>query len=292
MKAIFINFILFVVFQYTVSAQCTIQPAIHLVDPADSITCGKVFTLLNAMSPAYGSGYWIDIEPNTIFSPAPTNPSPNVTIDTIGINNYCYHHFYWITVWQTCRDTSEVVKVKFIKIPIVNAGTDTSVIGLTTTFQGTWDSVGIGNWYCLNSVNVSVIDQHSPTTSVTVTQAGTYFFVWQANNIGCVVSDTVQITFNSSSSMLSNDDFQSDNIFALPNPFTDNILLKGRLKNQEDISVELLNNLGQTIRNYPDKKFNQGEFTFSLSVPDLSKGMYYLKIIIGQQVYFKKLSKF
>lgn len=290
MKITFISFILFVLFSFEVFAQCTIQPAIHLVNTSDSITCGKVFTSLSAMNPAFGYGYWIDIEPNTIFTPSPSNLSPIATIDTIGVNNYCYHHFYWITVNDTCRDTSEVVKVKFIRVPIVSAGTDTSVLGLTTTFHGTWDSIGIGNWY-LNSGNASVIDQHSPTTSVTVTQTGIYVFIWQVNNFGCFASDTVQITFDTSNAIPSIDDFQFGNIIALPNPFLDYILLKGKLKNQEEISVELLNNLGQTIKNYPNKNLTQGEFTFSIFTPELSKGIYYLKIIVGQKVYFKKLSK-
>jgi len=400
MKTTIIGFILFVLFYNNIFAQCTVQPAIQLVDPSDSIACGNVFTLLNAQSPAYGYGYWKDIEPNTIFSPSPTSPNPIATIDTIGINDFCYHHFYWITVYMTCRDTSSVVKVKFVKVPTINAGADTSVIGLTTTFHATWDSVGIGYWYCLNSGNDSVVDEHSPTTSVNVTQAGTYIFVWQVNNLGCVASDTVQITFNTSYTQLNsiknlyfypwydcpNNYFQlkwsppdssttdtlvgyniyrnnvlyrfqtdttmhhlipqdtncSDNFLGgdgvvfppfyihvtavynlshieslyndsalcmglalntkeiqdnnikieiSPNPFLDYVILKGQLKNQEDISFVLLNNLGQTIKCYPIKSFAQGEFTFSLSAPELSKGMYYLKIIVGQKVYFKKLSK-
>ena len=47
----------------------TIQPATHLVDPADSVICGPVYPFLNAQNPAYGSGYWMDTILNTVFSP-------------------------------------------------------------------------------------------------------------------------------------------------------------------------------------------------------------------------------
>jgi hypothetical protein len=90
---------------------------------------------------------------------------------------------------------------------------------------------------------------------------------------------------------VSMNDFSFINITAFPNPFSEFILLKGKLNIQENISVELLNNSGQTIKNYLDKNFAAGEFTYSLPVPALSKGVYYLKITIDQTVYIKKISK-
>ena len=375
-----------------------IQPAIHLVDPADSITCGSTFMLLNAISPAYGSGYWIDTVPNTVFTPSPANPSPSVTINT---NYFGYHNFYWITVNAMCRDTSEVVRVNFVERHISNAGNDTLINGLTSHFNATLDSGFIGTWYALSGNFPSIVsDVNSPNSPVTASQSGVYNYIWSVQNIICVDNDTVQLTFdntfvflnpinnlyflpwyimpnnyfmlnwsppnpsttdtlvgyniyrdnvlyrfqtdtsmyhsnisgsNCPESFLGGDgvvtppfyihvtavyntshiessyndstlcmglaldskEIQDDNfeIEISPNPFTDNFCLKGKLKNIEDISFELLNSLGQKIKCNPTKSFTQGEFTYLFSTTELIKGMYYLKITIGQKVYLKKLTK-
>ncbi len=88
------------------------SPAIALVNPADSVVCGQVYTFLNAQQPAYGYGFWIDTIHNTMFTPYSNTPNPTATIDNL-IDNYGYHNFYWITVNGQCRDTSNVVRVNF-----------------------------------------------------------------------------------------------------------------------------------------------------------------------------------
>ncbi|MBI5540993.1 MAG: hypothetical protein HY951_13090, partial [Bacteroidia bacterium] len=202
----------------------SIQTATQLVDPADSVVCGPVFTLLNAQQPAYGSGYWMDTVQNTTFTPTPTNPSPVATIDTGGVDYYGYHHFYWITVNGMCRDTSEVVPVKFIEMPVANAGpnywsglfgnnhrikTDT-VCGLNYE-MGAVPSIGDGHWYSLDPTNVHFHNSTGPQqttiyndslyitgTSYTVFNAtGPKYreFIWQENHEGCVNSDTLRLYF-------------------------------------------------------------------------------------------------
>ena len=138
----------------------SIQPAVQLVDPADSVVCGPVYTLLNAQAPSYCSGYWMDTVQMTHFTPTPTNPSPVATIDTVSVYYYGYHHFYCITVNGICRDTSSLVPVKFIENPVAYAGghywaclfgpnshikTDT-VCGLNYE-MGAIPSIGTGLWY-------------------------------------------------------------------------------------------------------------------------------------------------
>ncbi|MBI5541262.1 MAG: choice-of-anchor L domain-containing protein, partial [Bacteroidia bacterium] len=202
----------------------SIQTAEHLVDPADSVVCGPVYTLLNAQQPAYGSGYWMDTVMLTTFTPSPTNPSPIASIDTGGVDYYGYHHFYWITVNGICRDTSEVVPVKFIEMPVANAGpnywsglfgnnhrikTDT-VCGLNYE-MGAVPSIGDGHWYSLDPTNVHFHNSTGPQqttiyndslyitgTSYTVFNAtGPKYreFIWQENHEGCVNSDTLRLYF-------------------------------------------------------------------------------------------------
>jgi len=177
----------------------SIEPAIELVDPADSVVCGPIYHLLNAQQPAYGSGFWYDTVANTMFSPSQnSNNNLTATIDTGGTNNYGWHHFYWVTVNGQCRDTSTVVPVKFIKKPIANAGTDTSVCNLYAVFNANWDSSATGTWYFLQGDYPSAIaNVNSPLTFVAASQPGIYHFIWQLNTEGiCYDSDTVQIIFN------------------------------------------------------------------------------------------------
>ena len=196
----------------------SIQPAVHLVDPADSVICGTVYNLLNAQSPAYGSGYWMDTVMNTVFSPSPTFLSPSATILS---SNYGYHHFYWITVNGNCRDTSECVQVKFLEAPIVDAGghywpglfglsshikTDT-ICGLNY-HMGAFPSAGQGIWYTQNTSSVfdSTGTNSTPlyndslyincTGCYSVFNTPTYYqYIWQENNEGCVNSDTLRLYF-------------------------------------------------------------------------------------------------
>jgi hypothetical protein len=136
----------------------SIQTATITTNPTDSLVCGPTYTLLSAIQPAYGYGYWIDTVPNTIFSPSPqTNNNLTATIDTGGTSYYGPHHFYWITVNEQCRDTSDVLYVRFI-----NSGTvkgNITGLNINTNFSA--------NLIKANSYNL-------PITS-TPESNGTYF---------------------------------------------------------------------------------------------------------------------
>lgn len=68
------------------------EQAIPLVDPADSINCGRMCDLLAAQQPAYGMGYWYDSMNLTLFYPNPFSNNPD-SVSAFGI-----HYFYWVTV--------------------------------------------------------------------------------------------------------------------------------------------------------------------------------------------------
>ncbi len=80
----------------------------------------------------------------------------------------------------------------------ISAGADDNICGLTTSLKGV-SSGNIGNWTNVagNPSIPGFQNSTSPTTSVTVTTAGTYKFAWTETNGGCTVADTVSIVFNS-----------------------------------------------------------------------------------------------
>ena len=108
------------------------------------------------------------------------------------------------------RDTIKVVATNvchtspvrdlFITIgtfPSINAGADDSLCGFTTSLRGI-SSGNVGNWTSVlgNPSIPAFQNSTSPTTSVTVTTAGTYKFAWTEMNGSCRVSDTVSLVFS------------------------------------------------------------------------------------------------
>jgi hypothetical protein len=131
----------------------SIQPAIELVGASDTTVCGPIYTLLNAQSPQIGTGYWYDTIMSTTYTPGPTETGPDATIDTGSDDYYGYHCFFWVTVNGECRDTSDAVPVKFIKMPVANAGRSTDTVCGLNYQMNAIPSIGLGNWYTPNTLS-------------------------------------------------------------------------------------------------------------------------------------------
>ena len=196
------------------------QPAIDLVLNADSTNCGLTFDRLNAQQPAYGTGYWIDTVPNTHYFPSvpgPINPSP----DSAVASYYGMHHFYWVTHNGACRDTSAMIPVRFIQIPIANAGINywpglygsASEIKTDTTCGYTYylnavPSAGTGTWSCQDAANtwfnqygqgVQTSSRYNDTVNTSILTYNTNppyrQLIWIENNGGCTDADTLRLMF-------------------------------------------------------------------------------------------------
>gem|GEM_PF-5975739 len=86
-------------------------PATTLVDPADTLACGTVFSGLDAQLSPDGIGYWYDTDTLTQFYPNNSTTNPDSVV--IANNTFGMHHFYWV-LDNGCIDTSDVVEVNFI----------------------------------------------------------------------------------------------------------------------------------------------------------------------------------
>ena len=189
-------------------------PAVPLVQ--DSTNCGLVFTGLDAQTPQYGYGYWIDTVPYTQFYDTAYSPHP----DSAVVQYYGMHHFYWIVNNGACIDTSDVVPVLFIQNPIANAGGNfwTGLFGAgseikTDTACGydyyLWaqSSIGTGTWHTIDQVNTWFLNPNASTTHNPHDTAHTniltyntnpdhYDFVWfEDNGHGCTDQDTLRLFF-------------------------------------------------------------------------------------------------
>ena len=96
---------------------------------------------------------------------------------------------------EDCADIAQGIPVTFYNYPVVNAGADDSVCGLSYDLSAT-PEVG-GNWFVSGGPGFAVFSQiDDPNSTVTVSEFGTYLFVWTEDNNGCSGADEVQITFN------------------------------------------------------------------------------------------------
>ena len=194
-------------------------PAVPFVQ--DSTNCGLVFDHLDAQTPQYGYGYWIDTVNNTQFYDTAVTPHP----DSAVVQYYGMHHFYWIVNNGACIDTSDVIPVLFVQNPIANAGGNywpglfgaNSEIKTDTAcgydyYLDAQPTIGLGTWYTTDQVNTWFLnpDSISPDSTATHNPNDTahtniltynanpsyYDFVWvEDNSYGCTDQDTLRLFF-------------------------------------------------------------------------------------------------
>jgi gliding motility-associated-like protein len=104
------------------------------------------------------------------------------------------------TVFVRAKGTCDSSAAQKIVITVVNfanldAGPDKTVCGLQTTLAGV-RSTPTGKWTVSPTAGATLANDTSPTSSVTVTTAGIYQYIWTETLGACSKSDTVNITFS------------------------------------------------------------------------------------------------
>lgn len=160
----------------------------------DQEICGFV-TTLNANDDIAGT--WVNTSTavgNATFND-PTLGTTQVTVDAPGT-----YIFQWTLGEGTVCEVSDFVEITFVETPTADAGTNQEVCGLTSNFAG---NGVVGEWQLVSSPTGAPAptfgNNTSPTSSVSVSQAGTYQFSWSLTNQGtgvtCSNSSNVTITF-------------------------------------------------------------------------------------------------
>ncbi len=182
-------------------------PAVHNVAAHDTVQCGLTTEFLNAATPQPGlTGYWYDEVPLTQF-----HPDVNVTDAIAEATYYGQHYFHWVVVgaFETCRDTTAAIPIRFVEMPIADAGPayDTAC-GYSYVLEpipsigvGMWSSPNLGGHGWFNSTDSLNSFMFNDTVTVDLLNtdiASTfdyYEFVWTEANWGCVSSDTIRVRF-------------------------------------------------------------------------------------------------
>ncbi|MBI5219435.1 MAG: gliding motility-associated C-terminal domain-containing protein, partial [Bacteroidia bacterium] len=198
----------------------------------DTVQCGRNYGGLNSEIPPEGHGYWVDNLGTTDFYP----PAPdNYNVDSAVVESYGLHIFYWVVRngirpngTSVCVDSSDAVPIRFIEIPVANAGgnahnwgngseikTDTAC-GLEYALDPYITGSPVGQWQTTGWPNRGFVSTNSNTSGMANDTAFStiynsdnplnpyYEFIWQVDNSvidappyshGCIDRDTLRITF-------------------------------------------------------------------------------------------------
>lgn len=148
--------------------------------------CDLNFTF-NAV-PSVGLGTWTATGPGTATFSNVSSPTASVTVSQYGTYN-----FTWTEVNGTCSD-SETITVNFYPQPVSNAGTGGNECDLDFTLNGV-ASVGVGLWTATGPGTATFSNDLSATSTVTVSNYGTYTFTWTEISGTCVSSSSVTVNF-------------------------------------------------------------------------------------------------
>lgn len=76
-----------------------------------------------------------------------------------------------------------------------------------------------------------------------------------------------------------------------PNPIEDKINVNFLVKKDAQVSIRLLDVLGNEIATILNEKYSAGEYKQSFNVPNkVTKGLYFVKVSVGSEVGIKRIS--
>ncbi|MFT3824813.1 MAG: S8 family serine peptidase [Chitinophagaceae bacterium] len=198
------------------------------------------------------------------------NSATVATADSVNYYKGFYYFLYDVAIkLNNCPGT---------RVPIV-AGTATAPTATQSGNILTASSGSAYQWYLNGSAITNAIAQ-----SYNVVASGDYYVVvtdasgcaQASNHINVVYTATVDV--NGTEIALK----------ASPNPTKGRFTLQFEVKTKDDLSIDVLNAVGQTVYRKTYGSFI-GQFTEDINPGKLSSGMYILRIQHGQKTYIKKL---
>lgn len=139
-------------------------------------------------TPSVGGGVWsMTAGPGNATFTNSSSPITTVTVDTYGT-----YEFTWTETNGSCSNVGSVT-VNFYEQPVAYAGTGGDECDPDFVFSAV-PSVGNGLWTG-GGLAASFADATDPTTTVTVSSAGSYIFTWTETNGSCSDASTVNVNF-------------------------------------------------------------------------------------------------
>ncbi len=186
---------------------------------------------------------------------------------------------YYLTVTSTNSHCSitDSVDVTVNNLPIVSAGNNDTLSYSTTPVLLTGFSPSGGKW---EGQNVDSAGDFTPSTLGTFTI--TYIYT---NASGCSDSATRDITVISIITGIDNTIASRFGVSIYPNPFTTNTNVEYTLDRSQDVTIEVYDMNGKTLVENTEMNQPSGKhiFTFDPSAYGSGSGMYFVKLIIGNE---------
>lgn len=111
-------------------------------------------------------------------------------------------------------------------------------------------------------------------------------FVYTSSNGNNVYIDDINLNVNTGISDL---DEMSSTFQLFPNPANSTVTLGFKLTESKELSISILNLLGQTIYSSGKENYSDGEHTINLPLRDISPGMYFIKVADDNNDFKKPL---
>ena len=152
--------------------------------------CGNTMGL--QAIPSSGVGEWSQVSGPGLATFSPSVNDPTVSLDVDQFGSYT---FAWTETNVNGSDDS-IFTVEFFEPPVVVVGLGGDVCGLTHTLNAVLSS-GTGNWTLQTGPGTALFSPSSstPNASVTVSETGSYEFLWTETNGPCSQSSVVIINF-------------------------------------------------------------------------------------------------
>ncbi|MBS1656459.1 MAG: PKD domain-containing protein [Bacteroidetes bacterium] len=179
-----------------------------------------------------------------------------------------------VTNGSGCQSTSESIQIAVNPLPVVSLGNDTTVCD-TSNFE-----LNAGEGFVSYTWNT---DEHTQTITPDSTD---YYWVVVEDANGCMNVDTVHITVDICTGF--QNIVSANSITIYPNPAFGLCTLSIDMPGKDDIRVDLLNTLGQVVLPVYEGQL-PSNFTTEVDMKDLSKGVYYIRLLYHGQVQTKKV---
>lgn len=211
------------------------------------------------------------LEPTTAFTDYKWNngaTEPSIWVKENGA--------FWLDVANDfgCTNRSDTVSVEIKQIPA-----SIRLVHNDGILSANSDSLDVFNWYKLNeSDNFELLEQDKK--KLRIRETNFYYLAAQSN--GCnLISDTLFVEYYDSSKTL---DFS-----IYPNPTFDNIFIDIDAVNPDEITCFIINSQGQIMKTY---NLGVGDRVGEeIDLLQLSKGIYLVQLVNGDQVYTKPFVK-
>ncbi len=98
------------------------------------------------------------------------------------------------------------------------------------------------------------------------------------------------ITVNGNASGFANKTLQSS-FSVYPNPANEKLSVNFIVKKENTVTIKMIDVLGNDVAQLVNERFAIGEYRQSLNIPSkISKGLYFVKVTVGQDVAIKRIS--